>query len=302
MSTRRSTTREKGKKPARTLDNDNKSSNNKSQRRDELIQQLMEDDEVFNTGTSSIDNSNVKTVSRRKNRNIDKAKQDVDDLSTTYVKNQLARKIIVPAEDVGGPLARNQFIIGLSDNKKRALQKEGEILISKPDKLEEILKLNTVLEHIKYSWLNLPVDPKDATEFPEQCINCGNAFNGIAELTHFLNRLNFSYQVIFNRLGIAGTHDIFPCCRNELMNILPKEAMELDYDLIRGFKDLTVAEQEARERYKFDPSYTYAMKYDDEQKRKQSEEVQEEPNGVEYINVGCGLTAPVIKEAKMQTR
>jgi hypothetical protein len=197
-----------------------------------------------------------------------------------------------------GMLFENKFIVELDEKRKRAIYAEGQILIEKENQQENIERLNLLLESIQYNWLNLPADPKDATEFPDVCITCGKAFENIAQLTHFLHRLGFNYQVIFNRLGIVGTHSFMPCCRNSLMGILPQEANYMDYALIRGDKMLTVALQEARERFKFDPNYTYAMLYEDK-KRQEQEKESTDVGGIEYIEVGCGLTVPVIKGSKM---
>jgi hypothetical protein len=281
MASRRSKGKEPAKKPSDT-----------TSRRSELMQLLMEDDERIYRKIEHVAKPEMKPSERE-----DKAREI--SLNEQYAKAKAQEQTTIGGKSL---LHENQFIVSLPEKKKKALYMEGYHLLRDEEQAEKFHQLNEVLESIKYSWLNLPVDPKDVTEFPDKCINCGNVFNGKAELVHFLHRLGFDYQVIFNRLGVVGTHDFFPCCRNELMNILPKSAADLDYDLIRGFKDLTVAEQEARERFRYNPNYTYAMKIEDDKRRKQEEDLRDDPNGLEYIDVGCGLYAPVIKGNSLQTK
>ena len=218
--------------------------------------------------------------------------EDPDDvLSISYANDKQKEKERLDGET---SLFSNEFIVELSEKRQNAIYMEGEKLME--TNFDEIVKLNQLLEHIKYSWLNLPVDPRDITAFPEVCITCGTVFNGKAELTHFLHRLGFTYQVIFNRLGVVGTHSFFPCCRNELMNILPKEDMPIDYELLRGLKDLSIAEQEANERNAI-TNYTYGMLQRDKAEQEKSAPIPSDE--IVYMDVGCGLFVPVIKGTKL---
>jgi len=232
-------------------------------------------------------------------RSIFLKQEDPNALSKKYVNDKLKEKENEkrgeePSRQNAEFLFANEFIVDLDEKRKKAIYMEGEMLMD--TNFEKIVQLNQLLEHIKYSWLNLPVDPRDVTEFPDVCITCGTVFNGKAELTHFLHRLGFSYQVIFNRIGVVGTHSFFPCCRNELMNILPKEDMPLDYELLRGLKDLSIAEQEANERNKI-TDYTYGELLAERAKQAEKEK-SEESDEIVYIDRGCGLYVPVIKGTK----